>query len=136
MESWRTVWRVGVAPQLSVAGLEALAAALESDDPELLQAQTTDPPPGIRGDNPCEGACLIGYAGWQGDGLTTAGEVEEFFAEACYRADQALKEPAGCRWLLNWFDETPRDEMRRLLLPEVRLALAGRADETPGGRGG
>ena len=28
-------------------------------------------------------------------------------------------------------DETPRDQMRALLLPEVRLALAGRTEKTP-----
>jgi hypothetical protein len=27
---------------------------------------------------------------------------------------------------VDFFDETPRDEMRRLLIPEVRLALAAR----------
>ena len=35
-------------------------------------------------------------------------------------------EPAACRWFLNWFDETPRDEMRRLLLAEVNRNLAER----------
>jgi hypothetical protein len=28
------------------------------------------------------------------------------------------------RWILNWFDETPRDQMRRDLLPEVERELA------------
>jgi hypothetical protein len=37
-----------------------------------------------------------------------------------------LGEPAACRWLLNWFDEAPRDEMRRLLLAEVSRTLAQR----------
>jgi len=50
-------------------------------------------------------------------------EVEEFFARACFEADQRLGEPAGCRWFLNWFDETPRDEMRRLLFAEVKHQL-------------
>jgi hypothetical protein len=43
--------------------------------------------------------------------------------------DQRLGEPAACRWFLNWFDETPRDEMRRLLLPEVQQLLAERQAE-------
>jgi hypothetical protein len=34
--------------------------------------------------------------------------------------------PAACRWFLNAWDETPRDEMIRLLLPEVELALEGK----------
>jgi hypothetical protein len=134
IESWRTVWRAGVAPQLSVEGLEALARALANDDPRLWQGQTAGPTPGPgkRGwDPPCEGACLIGYAGWQGEGLETVAEVQDFFAQACYRADLALGEPAGCRWFLNWFDETPREVMRRLLLAEVRLALDGRGGTAP-----
>ena len=70
-------------------------------------------------DWPVEAACALGYCGWQGDGLETVGEVEEFFARACFEADQRLGEPAACRWFLNWFDDTPRDEMRRELLAEV-----------------
>ena len=35
-------------------------------------------------------------------------------------------EPAACRWFLNWYDDTPRDEVRRELLAEVELALAER----------
>jgi hypothetical protein len=78
-----------------------------------------------------EAACGLGYCGWQGDGLETVAEVEEFFARTCFEADQRLGEPAACRWFLNWFDETPREEMRRQLLPEVNRSLAQRlAEET------
>jgi hypothetical protein len=131
VEAWRAAWRVGVCPQLSDDGLRALARALAEDGPRLLQGQTVDPPPGVKGDEPCRGACLVGFAGWVGDGLATAGEVETFFAGACRRADEALGEPAGTRWLLDFFDETGRDEMRRRLLPEVRLALAAREGGGP-----
>ena len=34
-----------------------------------------------------------------------------------------LGEPAGCRWLLNWVDDTPREEMRGKLLGEVERSL-------------
>ena len=57
----------------------------------------------------------------------TVGQCEEFFAKCCFEADQSLGEPAACRHFLNWFDDTPRDEMRRELLAEVELTLAGRA---------
>src|ERR1700730_11801288 len=127
MESWRKVWREGLAPQLSTEGLEALATALASDDPRLLQGATTTPPPlQCLQEWPVEAACILGYCGWQGDGLHTVGEVEEFFARMCFEADQALGEPAACRWFLNWFDETPREEMRSLLLAEVNRTLAER----------
>jgi hypothetical protein len=127
METWRKVWREGVAPQLSVAGLEVLQKALQADDERLLQGATTSPPPlhCVR-DWAVEGACVIGYCGWQGDGLETVAEVEEFFARVCFEVDKALGEPAACRWFLNWFDDSPRQEVRPQLLAEVQRTLAER----------
>ncbi len=132
MESWKKVWREGVAPLLSTPGLEALRQALTNDDARLLQGATTTPPPlQCVQDWPVEAACALGFCGWQGDGLETVAEVEEFFARMCFEIDQRLGEPAACRWFLNWFDETARDEMRELLAAEVNRALAQRrsADE-------
>jgi hypothetical protein len=127
MESWRKVWREGLAPLLSTPGLEALQRALATDDGRLLQGATTTPPPlQCVQDWPVEAACGVGYCGWQGDHLETVAEVEEYFARVCFEVDQALGEPAACRWFLNWFDETPREEMRRELLAEVARSLAQR----------
>ena len=130
METWRQVWREGVAPQLSTAGLEALQKALQGDDERLLQGATTSPPPlqCVR-DWAVEGACVIGYCGWQGDGLETVSQVEEFFAQVCFEVDKTLGEPAACRWFLNWFDDAPRAEVRGLLLAEVNRSLAQRRGE-------
>ncbi len=81
MEAWRNVWRNGIAPQLSTKGLEALAQACREDSPKLIQGATTSPPPlQCVQDWDTEAACLIGFAGWQGDGLKTVADVEEFFA--------------------------------------------------------
>lgn len=130
MEAWRKTWRNGVVRCLSTPGLEALAKALETDDPRLIQGATTTPPPlQYVQDWPAEAACGIGFCAWQGDHLETVKDVEEFFARVCFDCDQLLGEAAACRWFLNWFDETPRGEMRRQLLPEVRLALEGRRGE-------
>jgi hypothetical protein len=131
MESWRNVWRKGVAPLLSIESLEALRVALVNDDARLIQGGTTTPPPlQCVQEWPVEAACALGYCGWQGDGLETVAEVEEYFARMCFEIDQTLGEPAACRWFLNWFDDTPRDEMRRELLVEVSRTLAQRfADE-------
>jgi hypothetical protein len=129
MESWRKVWREGIVPELSTSSLEALRTGLARDDPKLLQGATTTPPPlQCVQDWPVEAACVLGYCAWQGEGKKTVGEVEEFFARMCFETDQRLGEPAACRWFLNWIDDTPRDEMRRLLLEEVELALAVRPD--------
>jgi hypothetical protein len=132
MESWRKVWRDGVEPLLSVEGLEALRRGLATNDGRLLQGATTAPPPlACVQDWPVEGACALGYCGWVGDGLETVAEVEEFFARMCFEIDSRLGEPAGCRWFLNWFDETPRDQMRELLLAEVDRALELRWQPEP-----
>lgn len=128
LSSWQKVLRDGLFPQLSTEGLLALRKGLQEDDSKLIQGATTTPPPmQCVLDWPIEGACLIGYCGWQGDGLKTVGEVEEFFAETCFEADRALGEPAAVRYLLNWFDDCPRDEMRIKLGLEIddELALRG-----------
>jgi hypothetical protein len=124
MESWKKVWREGLVPLLSTDGLEALRQALVRDDPRLIQQATSNPPPAeVFQDEACEGACALGYCGWRGDGFDTVGEVETFFIRTCRMADEALGEPAACRFFLNWFDDTPRSEMRRHLLQEINWAL-------------
>jgi hypothetical protein len=135
MESWRKTWRDGVVPQLSIQALDRLRKALMNDDPHLLQGVTTQPPPlQCVQDWPVEGACALGYCGWRGDGRETVAQVEEFFAQACYEADQRLGEPAAVRYFLNWYDDTPRPEMRRQLLAEVNRALAHRLGDQPAPR--
>ena len=132
MESWRKVWREGLAPHLSTVGLQALEQALREDDPRLIQGATTSPPPlQCVEDWPVESCCVLGYCAWQGDGLQTVGEIEETFAQLCFEADQVLGEPAACRWFLNWYDEVSREEMCRELLAEVKLVLAERILPAP-----
>lgn len=126
MEKWKLAWRNGYAPSFSLVGLEALKRGLERDDLRLIQGATTTPPPlQCVQDWPAEAADAIGYIFWQGDmaGEATVGEVEEYFAQCCFDADRRLGEPAACRWFLNWFDDTPRNEMRRELLLEVKMEL-------------
>jgi hypothetical protein len=126
-EAWRKVWRKGVVPLVSEAALVALRDALAGDDRRLIQYATCTPPPlQCVQDWPVEAACALGYCGWQGDGLVTVAEVEGYFARLCWEMDKVLGEPAACRWFLNWYDESPRDDMRRELLAEVNLALAGK----------
>jgi hypothetical protein len=132
MESWRMVWREGFAPLISTAGLLALKQALLGNDGRLSQGSTTVPAPLMCvQDWPVEAACALGFCGWQGEGLETVGEVEEYFARLCFEADQRLGEPAGCRWFLNWFDDTPRDQMRPALLEEVERVLTERVLPEP-----
>ena len=124
MEAWRNVWRNGFAPALTHRGLSALRDALDVDDPRLTQGSTTTPPPLMCvQDWPVEAACALGFCGWQGERLATVGEVEEYFAQTCFEADRRLGEAAACRWFLNWFDDTPREQMLTELLAEVEREL-------------
>ena len=124
IEAWRKCWREGFAPGLSRKGLEALKFALETDDPRLIQGATTSPPALISViDWDCEAACAISLAGWLGDDNRTVSEVSDLFAKQCYEADIRLGYNGACRYFLNWFDNTPRAEMRFQLLQEVIVAL-------------
>jgi hypothetical protein len=127
METWRKVWREGVAPQLSTGGLSALQKALQEDDQRILQGATTSPPPlhGVRdlGRRGRVRGRLLRLAGrWARDG----GGGRGLFARVCFEVDKTLGEPAACRWFLNWFDDAPRQEVRGLLLSEVIRTLAER----------
>jgi hypothetical protein len=82
---------------------------------------------------PVEGACPVGYSAWQGDGRETVGEAEDFFAKVMFEADLKIGEPAACRWFLNHWDDTPREEARRSLLAEVRRVLYLRRQSLPPG---
>ena len=124
MDLWKKVWRKGVVPLLSREELIILKKALENDDPRLIQGATSNPPPlQCVMDWDCEGACLLGFIRWQSRRLITVGDVEEEFADFCFHIDQNIGEPAGCRWLLNHYDETPRNEMIRDFLEEIDVAL-------------
>jgi hypothetical protein len=127
MENWRRVWRDGIAPQLSREGLESLRDALLRDDGSILQGATTRPPPlQCVQDWEVEAACALSWVGWKVLGLSTVGEVEEWFARSCLEADRRLNESVGIHYFLNWFDETPREEMRKLLSEEITNNLSER----------
>jgi hypothetical protein len=135
--AWQRVWREGIAPQLSLADLGVLRLALERDDPALIQGATVEPIPLPRyDDHPVEGACLVAYIGWRSRELRTVRQVEEWFTQVCFQADKRLGEPAACRWLLNWFDDTPRRAMRVAMLAEIDAELARRRLPWPNTAGG
>jgi hypothetical protein len=121
--AWRRVWKE-VAALLPTPGLRALHQGLVDKDPALTQGSTVSPPP-LQAllDWPIEGGCLIVYGAWKSGEIETVGEAEEYFAKICYAVDRKLGEPAASRYLANWFDDAPRDEMRRELLAELDLVL-------------
>jgi len=125
VEAWQHIWREGIAPVLSVRGLEVLRRALVADDAALGQGVTAR----NEADNldaPPEVACPLGYAGWQGESLATVQDAEDWFAWVCGQIDRRLKDPFSCRWFMQFWDNTPRPEARRQLLIEVERSLARR----------
>lgn len=127
MERWREVWREAIVPLLSTNSLVALRWGIMNNDHRLIRGTTVYPiPVSSNADETPVSACAIGYCGWQGEGLNTVAEVEEFFARMCIEIDTRMNEPAGCRWWLNWFDSTPKEEVWREMLHEIDLALEGR----------
>jgi hypothetical protein len=126
-ESWRRTWRVGIAPLLSTDGLEALERALATDDPCLIQQNTLRPAYGDESDESDDPAvykaCAIALCGWRGDGKKHRGELLGWFAAMLKRVEEAMGEPRAAVHFLEWYDVTPRQEMRRQLLPEVRREL-------------
>ena len=128
LATWQHVWRHGLAPLLSTAALQALRDGLARDDPALIQGATTMPPHCHVQDRTVDGACVIGYLGRRGEGLETIGEVEQYFGRMCFAVDGSLGQPAASRWLLNYYDDTPRAQMVPALLAEVELSLAWRQE--------
>lgn len=122
--TWKEVWRTGLAPQFSTEALESLSEALRTDNPQLMQGATSSPPPlNCVQDWTCEGACPISWGAYI-EGCTTVGEVEEWFANACFKCDQIMGEPASCRYFIGWVDDTPRDRMRKELLEEATREIS------------
>jgi hypothetical protein len=135
METWRQVWRQGFAPLFTDPALERLQEALKQDDAAIMQGATTSPPPLLSlEDCDVEKTCVIGYLAWKGYGFSRVGDVEMFFSQACYEADKRLGEAAACRVFLNWYDDTPRNEMRRELLGEIGFELNRRNPIKPHNR--
>lgn len=128
MESWRKAWQEGILPQMDDKALLSLLHALKENNPKLIQHATTQPPSlQCVEDWDVEGACALSWLGWQGGKLLlTVGEVGEFFSRVCSHADQYLREPAGIRWFLNWYDNNPREKVFKTLAAEIEENLRQR----------
>jgi hypothetical protein len=127
--AWQLVFRKGVAPFLDIRGLEALRRALEQDSPQLITGSTMHPPQ-LRAfeDMPVAKACPLCHAILGGCPLSsvTTRQLDEMFAEACYKCDQAMGEPQSIRYLLNAIDDWSRPKLIKSLLPEVKAAICQR----------
>lgn len=127
LEPWRRVWRDGLAPLMSDAGLTALELALAHGDASLIQGAPTIPPPDPRcNSEPVAGSCLFGFAAWQTQGLVTVADVAAASKAICQEIESRLGKEA--HWpLVRWFDDTPEEMMRPALLYEVQREQARRS---------
>ena len=120
------VFRKGIAPQVSDEQLESLKTALVTDDHRLIQGCTTSPPDLMCvADWPVESCCAISWFAWQGEEMTVK-EVGDKFGNYCYECDVLLSDPGCVRHFLNWFDDTPRNEMRAELAGLIESILQER----------
>lgn len=124
MEAWKKCLREGFFPDMPTEGLVAALDALDRRDPALIQcltAASNDITP--EGEGRVCGACFVAYVYWRGEGLETNRQVQEAFARACLGADERLGEKAGCRYFLNKYDESVRNDFFPVLAVEVSLEL-------------
>src|SRR5271154_5637855 len=125
MEPWRRVFREGIAPQLPLPALEALRLGLLKNDPRLRPGSTVEESWTINGTGIIQG-CAIGYGGRKGAQLRTAREVQQFFADVCFAANEALGDPGASKYFTDWFDHNRREVAFPALLTEVNRAIACR----------
>lgn len=124
---WKDVFRRGLAPQLTSDELETLLTALVNNDPDLIQGKTVEPcGAGVKGDEKPKAGCMIGYIIWKCRGANEVRDVQNEFACICCGIDVRLAVLSVNRYLLNFFDETPRDKMRPQLIEEIELELERR----------
>lgn len=139
LKHWQVAWRDGFLPNLPTEGLLRLRATLATDDRRLLQGVTCQPPPLQVTENWELEACDAIVWCFCVPGECKVWNASEAFHHSCFKANELLdKNKLGSRDFLNWYDEVPRKEMRRLLLQEVdraifnRLEIPLRLDTPPG----
>jgi hypothetical protein len=127
--AWRAVWRVGLAPELTVPQLRAILAGLQEDDRAMLQEDVAQPAPGPgKGRAICTGASVIGYGFWRAGGrVASVAQVDRFDRQVCRAANQRLgRRDAVGRYFWAWYGTRPGAVVNVELGQEVRQTLAER----------
>jgi hypothetical protein len=125
MEAWRRAWRDGFSPLLSAAAKECLLIGLDADDPCIVQGKTCEPPEHFANSRErIAMADALSFAGWQaGEHDGTVGGCQAYFDRLSVEAAERLGKVSDAVAFLNWYDSTPRAEMRRELADELRGEL-------------
>lgn len=116
-DTWVKIFTEGLLPILSDQEKQSLRHSLTIRDPRFMQGATTFPMISRHGayQTTCERGCLIGVIGMN-KGLTTVGEVEDYFAHICHLVDVRMGEASIVRHLLNFYDQNDLDEVCDRLL--------------------
>jgi hypothetical protein len=129
MMDWKDVFVRGFAPSLPTAGLERLHAALESDDPAIMQGGVTRPPAIANClDLTVDRVDAVAFCGWEPD--QSVGTVQTAYRlltqEAAVRLGDADWSCPSLAPFYRWYDRTPRAEVFRELAAVVAEVLAAR----------
>lgn len=124
MESWKTVWRNGIAPQLTDADLISLGRALAENDFRLTQGTIADPCVNGGDDSlRCARACALAYCAMVGLPGASVGYVTDRFEAIVEESLRLTGNAQATEVFLRWFDGWPRDKVFRDLLSEVACEL-------------
>ena len=119
MESWKKSF-AHIADVCGVPALQVLRTAVSENYCSLIQGTTVAYEPATNpGDRTVCGACAVGYMYWKADDMDFADDVEEAVAATFSEVAKKAGWDRAPDLFTNWYDETPRDEMRRELLPVI-----------------
>lgn len=130
MEQWRRYFRHGIAPLVENAQLEYVLGILKSDSEKMCQGDTVILRKVIaesgltyyHGDLPPVSGCFVSLIHMSDEKLT-ANEVDAKFGPFLCRV--GLNHGLSSHFI-NWFDDSPREEVRRELIAEIELVLDAR----------
>jgi hypothetical protein len=130
--NWRDVFVRGFAPSLSDAGLTRLHAALESDDPAIMQGGVTRPPAITNClDLTVERADAVAFTVWKpGQSVHAVQTAYRLLTqEAAVRLGDADWSCPSLAPFFRWYDRTPRSQVFAELAAVVAEVLAARGAE-------
>lgn len=128
MEKWRRAWRLRVGPRVPLSNLRRFHKLLETNSSKLIQGRWFGEDGGgcamshfwAWGSKPRQISNQIGIA------VYSIQDILNFFVQL---RKFGKNEPVSFFEFMTWFDATPRDEMIRQLLPEVKRSIALRTKQ-------
>lgn len=134
MEHWQKAWHKGIAPQIPLATLKTLKAALETNDPFVITGvnctQMTAHVTGMKPSTKLTGCCPLAFCGWVDHNLTDPVEISKFMTKVAHEADNLTNGFGVTGDFISWVDKGPREEVLSKLLIEVIVSIEERERDT------